>query len=303
MFARLNQGIYWDKFWPLVDGCTPAGPECRGCWRAAYTHRFTDEFTYYAHANESTPKKPCGWPRFNGQIKIRTDKINLPMHSKKPRVWFVLNDLYHEKIPADFITDAYAVMEECPQHIFIVCTKRPERIESVLYGEEGHFYLGGGDYLSNVWHMITAGNQEMADKRIPELLKLRQASPGWPVLGVSIEPMLEEMEISHWLPDYPLKTRTTGDWKSASALNWIVLGGESGPGARPMHPDWARKVREDCQAAGVPFMFKQWGEWLHKNQQGETKIPNGFYRVGKKAAGRLLDGREYSELPKEGQTK
>jgi len=284
MFDRVNQqGIYWDKFWPLVDGCTPAGPECINCWRARYQHRFDGTRTKPEMENLTK------WNgSFSGVIRPRMDLINLPLHAKKPRVWFVLNDLYHENVPADFIVNAYEVMSEAKQHIFIVCTKRPERIVPVLYGEEGRFYLGGGDYHSNIWHMTTAGNQEMADKRIPELLKLREASPGWPVLGASIEPMLGPIDlmtingaIDEWWTDK--HGHLIDIDRAKNGLNWIVLGGESGPGARPMHPGWARKVRDDCQAAGVSFLFKQ------------MFIKRGYEKVPHKT--RLLDGRTWNELP------
>ena len=295
MFDRLPLGIYWDKFWPLVDGCTPVDPTCDHCWRAREAN-----FRSYG------AKDLLSGPNWNCQIRPRPDKFDLPMKVKRPSVWFVLNDLYHEMVTSNFITHAYEVMEECPQHIFIVCTKRPERIVPVLYGEEGHFYMGGGDYLPNVWHMTTTGNQEMADKRIPELLKLGDASPGWPVLGVSIEPMLGPINIGKGLPPIGREKAWAIECGAQSALDWVVLGGETGPGARPMHPDWVRSVRDQCQAAGIPFLFKQWGEWIDDKQMiyggGATmqyhvwESGDKSIRVGKKAAGRLLDGREWNEL-------
>ena len=310
MFDRLHLGIYWDKFWPLVDGCTPAGPECDRCWRARYQHRFDkylfdkSEALYYFTTHDG---------KFKGEIQTRPSKLHQPIQVKKPTVWFVLNDLYHEQVKASFITRAYEVMEACPQHIFIVCTKRPERIDPVLYGEEGHFYMGGGDYLPNVWHMTTAGNQEMADKRIPELIRLGLASPGWPVLGVSIEPMLGPVDIRKGLPPTGIERAWAMECGSQSAINWVVLGGESGPGARPMNPDWVRSVRNQCLSAGVSFFFKQWGEWypIEGGMTAGSKFKHYCWnpgasihdlivssRVGKKAAGRLLDGRTWDELPK-----
>jgi len=309
MFERIERGLYWDKFWPLVDGCTPVDPACDHCWRARYAHRFDEVGAHhYLTTNNG---------QFNGEIELRSDRYDLPLNRKKPTAYFILNDLYHEKVPANFITRAYEVMEACPQHVFIVCTKRPERIDSVLYEEEGRFYMGGGDYLHNVWHLTTAGNQEMADKRIPDLLKLRQASPGWPVLGVSIEPMLGPIELDkkyfkRWNAQIPGKEMGF----MLNDINWVVLGGESGPGARPMRREWATDVRDQCKSAGVPFFFKQWGEYLPAGQEqmsGVLERMDGWTRdyvihcsedevfhVGKKAAGRLLDGREWNELPEVG---
>ncbi|MCZ7403702.1 MAG: DUF5131 family protein [Candidatus Methanoperedens sp.] len=278
MFGRFIQGIYWDKFWPLVDGCTPVDPTCDHCWRARYTHRF--DATY--HGRQHTTASGA----FDGCIGMNYEVLYAPLHRKKPTVYFVLNDLFHEKVNAGFIKCAYEVMAEANEHIFIVCTKRPERIVPVLYEEEGRFYLGGGDYHSNIWHMTTAGNQDMADKRIPELLKLRQAAP-WPVLGVSIEPMLGPIYIR-----YLEFARYNGEeeiWNYPPRLDWVILGGESGPGARPMHPEWARSIRDQCQSAGVPFFFKKHGYWNERYYKGSRYDPTN--------TDRRLDGKEYNELP------
>ena len=110
--------------------------------------------------------------------------------------------------------------------------------------EEGYGYLGGGDYLPNVWHLTTAENQKQANIRIPELLKLRDASPGWPVEGVSVEPMLSPIDFS-FLPE------------GGAELDWIICGAETGPGARPMELSWAWALRDQCAKAGVPFFMKK----------------------------------------------
>jgi len=196
--------------------------------------------------------------------------------------------------------------------------------------------MGGGDYLPNVWHLCTVENQEMADKRIPELLRLRVYSAGWPVLGVSVEPMLGPIDLTNvqfdkWtrmnvLEGCGITTRPGGMGQMlpnafCEKLSWIIAGGETGPKARPMHPDWARSLRDQCQEAGVPFFFKQWGRWapagnycrdedglwMHTNGdtfgplEGETFSPTPtaqhMIMVGKKAAGRLLDGRTWDEMP------
>jgi protein gp37 len=170
--------------------------------------------------------------------------------------------------------------------------------------------------LPNVWLGVSITNQADADERIPLLLQT-PAAHRW----VSAEPLLGPLNFKGWLIEEAYK-RAFGVGK----LDWVVVGGESGPGARPMHPDWARKVRDDCQAAGVPCFFKQWGEWQNGSDLGgtsenrivlndgrsyrsiiepdqETKnawsdyAPTMMARVGKKAAGHLLTGREHREMP------
>ena len=130
----------------------------------------------------------------------------------------------------------------------------------------------------HVWLGVSVENQEQADKRIPELLKVPAR-----VCFLSCEPLLGPVNLGF----------------SLARIDWVIAGGESGPGARPMHPDWARGLRDQCQAAGVPFFFKQWGDVVYQtstNGNGSLTWTQP-YRIGKKAAGRLLDGREWNEMP------
>ena len=213
---------YWDKAWSLISGCTPVSPACDNCWLRAMNDRFKKgDFT---------------------NIQICEDRLNIPLKTKKPTVFAVWSDLFHESVPADFITLAFEVMESCPQHTFLVCTKRPERIESVLYGQEGTFYLGGGDYIPNVYLGATVENQEMADKRIPELLKCRPFK-----LFLSVEPMLERIDLGRWLPYGKVQT----------VYQAIIAGCESGHHARTTDEDWLIDLREQCIEAGVPLWVKQ----------------------------------------------
>jgi len=155
--------------------------------------------------------------------------------------------------------------------------------------------------LPNVWLGVTAENQEMADKRIPILLQIPAA-----VRFVSVEPMLGPVDLDSYLivgTDHPGSIMRKG-------IDWVICGGETGPDARPVHPDWVRNLRDQCQASGVPFFFKQWGEYIHASQTPDNMTnydpeyfydrewPPGFARVGKKIAGRLLDGCEWNEMPK-----
>lgn len=165
--------------------------------------------------------------------------------------------------------------------------------------------------LPNVWLMATVCNQDEADRLIPILLEISAA-----VRGVSIEPMLGPVDLTRYLDMEETRYRgddTSGFLDYEPLLHWVICGGETGPGARPMHPDWVRGLRDQCAAAGTPFFFKRWGELVTENQSpdeiilpGQSSIPHGWkgrkyedsvYRVGKRRSGRLLDGVEWNELP------
>lgn len=249
-----------------------------------------------------------------------------PLKWRKPRRIFVcsMTDLFGAWHTDQMIDRVFAVMARCPQHTFLVLTKRPERM-TVWFSTSGHKNLDNTECtrsesinlnglvdveiskwpLPNVWLGVTAGNQQQADERIPLLLHTPATKH-----FVSVEPMLGPVDLHPYLP----------------RLNWIIAGGESGHKARPSHPDWFRSLRDQCQAAGVQYFFKQWGEWaprshgvdFDKKYQWGTHTGTGFchsvtpwnghdddgstgeavmIRVGKKAAGRKLDGREWNEVP------
>lgn len=276
---------YVTDTWNPVTGCTPVSSGCKNCYARRMAKRLAGR---------------CGYPADEPfKVTLHPDRLEQPLKWKKPRRIFVcsMGDLFHPDVPADYITAIYDVMGAASKHTFIVLTKRPERIDPVLYGEDGRWHYGGGDYLPNVWHLTTAENQEMADKRIPILLKLREASSGWPVLGVSVEPMLGPISF-RWAKWEPWKPLRNNHLDGLRRLNWIICGGESGPGARPMPPEWPRELKDQCREAGVPFFFKSWGEWVSPSQGDGIGITDNPRKVGKKRAGRLLDGREWNEYPK-----
>lgn len=306
-----------------------------------------------------TVLSPNGDRHFNGVVRCHEDMLDKPLHWRKPRRIFVnsMADLFHKGVPFEFVDRVFAVMALCPQHIFQILTKRPERMaeyfrtfddEDEIDGVCGLMRLGhaAGKMLDGVWvwgkgkrhrtaidHLISDAYEEddedsgyeakelpwplpnvhlgtscedqtTADARIPHLLRC----PG--TLFLSLEPLLGPIQ----LPTLPRITGTHPE------IHQVILGGESGPKARPMHPDWARSVRDQCDAAGVPFFFKQWGQW-ESDPLGEVVVmPDGgrfemlqveadrvraignggvaVRKVGKKNAGRLLDGVEHSEHPK-----
>lgn len=225
----------------------------------------------------------------------------------------------------DVRTRLFDLIDATPNLDWLLLTKRPENIARMMpcpreleHGIELHgkvicYHCGSGKARPNLWLGTSVENQATADERIPHLLKVPAA-----VRFLSMEPLLGSVELTaighgdqrglNALTGEFVYYAESGDVRSdwTPAVHWVIVGGESGLGARPMHPDWARSIRDQCQAAGVPFFMKQWGEFLqtHPSELHLSKAPvlEAFpnvmlQRVGKKAAGRLLDGREWNEFP------
>lgn len=307
---RIAKGLYWDEAWSLVSGCTPVSPGCDRCWSARETHMRANNPNdkVRARAQGLTNQVGC----FNGGIRLNNEFLDKPLRKRKPTVFAVWTDLFHPDVPFDFILRAWMVMARSRQHTFLVLTKRPEIMNHLLSFQYQRLDLP----LPNVWLGTTAENQAMADERIPLLLQTPAA-----VRWVSVEPMLGPVDLEKTSNLEPRDC--SAEW--LEHLDWVVCGGESGHGARPMHPDWVRSLRDQCQAAGVPFLFKQWGEWApfydrdvedpdwrnipEQNYSSLRRLNlaggEGFHgdrvvycrKVGKKAAGRLLDGRTWDEFP------
>lgn len=218
----------------------------------------------------------------------------------------------------------FDLIDTTPNLDWLLLTKRPENIlkmwpsqwvpHPMPQSNRGQHERMETRYRPNVWLGTTVENQEYADKRIPELLKCRSLSP---VLFLSCEPLLGPIDLGFHEPcDHPRMSHDdAGCWMS---LNWVIAGGESGPKARPSHPDWFESIRDQCKAAGVPFHFKQWGEWSSKIPEDQMIDNNGIVvkgnqillesgirsgktlmtKYGTKKTGRLLDGVLHDEFPK-----
>jgi protein gp37 len=234
-----------------------------------------------------------------------------------------MSDLFHKDIPDSFILKVFDVMRRAHWHTFQVLTKRAARMFELVAGyrfdaPSGESWFGKPDgrpdfaLLRNVHLGVSVEDQRAADERILFLLKAPAA-----VRFISGEPLLGAVNLRKIVPEddelgvgYDALTGALcGNGEPGGPrIDWVIGGGESGPGARPCHPEWARALRDDCQSAGVPFFWKQWGEFLPVNQMtvGEVhKASRRFrlvnathFRVGKKAAGRLLDGKEHNEFPR-----
>ncbi len=234
---HIEEGRWWDEPWGIVNGCAPVSDGCEHCWSASIAHRFHQGLTNEAGA-------------FSGEVRFREDLLDVPLRRKRPTVYAVWNDLFHEGVSADDIITAFEYMGgdtqgRGKQHLYFVLTKRPHRVASVLYGEEGQWYLGGGDYIPNVWLGTTVENQAAADLRIPHL------GDWWPFKRfLSVEPLLGPVTLK--LDD----------------IDWVIVGGESGPGARRCDPEWIRDVVRQCREQQTPAWVKQLGSVWAKGTAG-----------------------------------
>jgi protein gp37 len=329
---RREKGLFWDRAWKIIEGCTkvmPYGPEksgCLNCWseretvmRANHPHPNIRDRALMVTAMSGDDGEPVPMDKFTGHIFCWEDNLDLPLRTKKPTVWAVWNDLYHEDVPDEFLGRAYAVMALCPQHTFLVLTKRAELmakywttgngirnrtgiIDMAAFEadaskwKEANISSEWNGGFSNVWHGVTAENQQAADDRIPHL----QRVPG--KRFVNCEPMLSEIDLYRGGFSFLHHLRSP-QGKKYPALDAVLVGGESGPNARPMNPQWARDLRDQCAAAGIPYFHKQNGEFASVS---EVEGPGEHFtfsdgrtvrRVGKRKADRLLDGRTHDELP------
>jgi protein gp37 len=234
--------IEWtDATWNPVRGCTKISPGCKHC----YAERFAERF-------RGVP----GHPFEQGfDLRLVPHKLAEPLRWSEPRMIFVnsMSDLFHDQVPDSYISLVARTMQLARWHTYQVLTKRSERLRDML---RGPLREAAGE--PHIWWGVSVEDRKYGLPRIADL----QAAPA-AVRFLSVEPLLEDVG------EIPLK-----------GISWVIVGGESGPGARPMQEDWVLSIREQCNAAGVAFFFKQWGG------------------VRKKVAGRTLRGRTYDEIPK-----
>lgn len=356
-----RSAIQWtNATWNPTVGCSIVSPGCRLCYamdeaaRQILCAAGSGRETHYA----GTVEKVKGRNVWTGKVNIAPDHIwERPLHWRRPRMIFVnsMSDLFHEDIPDDVIDRAFGVMALCPQHIFQVLTKRDERMRRYFAGIPGMedcpeargamiegaaqalyaklhpdedpdaigMTLAVHTPLPNVCLGVSAERQREADERIPNLLATPAA-----VRFVSLEPLLGPMAVRRYLEEWSEQVDDlTVRWNRG--LDWVIAGGESArtkdQQPKPMHPDWVRSLRDQCAAAGVPFFFKQWGDWAPSRDvidlgsyEAVAVLPDGavrewqpdypqarltslhmasMRRVGVEKAGRLLDGREHNEFP------
>lgn len=350
--------IEWcDSSWNPIRGCSAVSDGCRHCYSMGVAARFSGPGQPY----EGLTVKTTQGAKWTGKIMLVPSVLTHPIRWQRPRKIFVnsMSDLFHEGVPDSYIDQVFAVMALAPRHIFQVLTKRPERMrdycnnfswERVVKsctGADGVSTIAGFTLqalqhhfgqvpksglnfkrhdiwpLPNVWLGVSVEDQAAANERIPLLLQTSAA-----VRWLSMEPLLGPVDLSAIDIDghheiLPLGGAWLGRENGYPRIDWVVVGGESGPKARPMHPTWARVLRDQCADAGVPFLFKQWGEWApHEAKpggdeggdlrrghvrylQGDDREPDGHFRrgdaavarIGKKAAGRMLDNQLHDGYP------
>lgn len=271
-----NSKIEWTEhtFNPW-HGCAKVSPGCKHCYAETLTNRWGGDY-WGIHSprkfmSDSYWRKPLEWNR------------KAAAAGRRDRVFCASMADVFERHPIKEINEQmnearsalWRLIEETDYLIWLLLTKRPiNAIEMTPVS-----WLQG--WPANVCIMTSVEDQERADERIPTILQV-------PAMyrGLSVEPLLKPIDLSKWLspPEW------YGEAFGYGSIDWVIVGGESGPGARPMHPEWALSIRDQCQASRTPFFFKQWGEWV---MGGSDQAD----RVGKKTAGRLLDGREWNEHP------
>jgi len=234
--------IEWtEATWNPVRGCTKVSPGCAHCYAETFAERF-----------RGVP----GHPYERGfDLRLVPEKLNEPLLWSHPKVVFVnsMSDLFHDEVPDQYIEAVARVMEAAPWHTFQVLTKRSERLRTLLKGR-----LRFATNLENVWWGVSVENRQCGLPRIDDLRRIDCA-----VRFLSIEPLLENIGTVN-----------------LKGIDWVIVGGESGPGARKMELNWVESIRKQCDRARVPFFFKQWGG------------------VQKKKLGRTLNGTTYDDMPR-----
>jgi protein gp37 len=300
-----NTAIEWahHTFNPWV-GCTKVSPACDNCYAEAWAKR-TGRPDLWQGARRLTSNsnwyQPIKWNREARKQGIRQ------------RVFCAsLADVFDNQVPDQWRRMLFAMIAETPNLDWLLLTKRPQNMRKMLEIADGDVLPAWGDGWPNVWLGTTVENQALADRRIHHLLAVPAAKH-----FLSCEPLVGPLDLTDitWPADRPTfpKTDDISDGRSAlhmiegTRIDWVIAGGESGPKACPMHPDWARGLRDQCVQAGVAFFFKQWGEWapadpdmpseMQESEEIVGRLDWPMHRVGKKAAGRLLDGREWNEVP------
>lgn len=304
--------IEWcDRTWSPWFGCTNVSPACDNCYAEAWAKR-SGIVEWGAgkarrRASDDYWKRPLKWNREAAAKGVRI------------KVFPSLCDPFDAEVDEDWRDDLFSLIVETPHLDWLLLTKRPQVAKK---------YLAAYTIVpDNMWLGATVENQAMADLRIPVLLSIPAR-----VRFLSCEPLLAPLNLTHmesevgyfidalagehWHPGAGSISSQT--FRGKPRISWVIAGGESGPGARPSHPDWFRSLRDQCAAAGVPFFFKQHGEWIGvpdlRNLPGSSGPGFGAYdhcaydrdhealRVGKKAAGATLDGREWREFPRQEET-
>jgi len=326
-----RSGIEWTDhtFNPWI-GCSKVSEGCLNC----YAEKLSDRYGWVEwgpdgtrrRTSEANWKKPirwnkdtwamcidkrCGWRGSLRETGNDCPVCGSPITETRQRVFCAsLADVFEDRPELmEWRNDLLALIDATPNLDWLILTKRPENANWMLE-DATHWHLSASELLGhmpNIWIGTSIENQKQADKRIPELLEIPVA-----VRFLSMEPLLGPVDLYTDLAPF------VDRWQYAHGLDWVIVGGESGPGARPMHPDWVSGIRDACVQAEIPFFFKQWGAWVSHSQVEDGEFRNDLvceskyqfknirkdgvpwdtlHKVGKKKAGRVLDGRTWDEMP------
>lgn len=348
-----NSPIEWtEATWNVITGCDIESPGCINCYAMTLAG---SRLRNHPSRVGLTKQAANGAHVWTGEVRFNEQWLDQPMRWTRPRMIFVVahGDLFHPSVPDEWIDKVFAVMARARWHTYQVLTKRAKRMREYLSNPDTRWRIliaaSKIPYcameampwpLPHVWIGVSAEDQKRADERIPELLQAPAA-----VRWVSLEPLIGPIDLvetcwNHVDGDTAMRFATAVDKATVSlrtifGIDWVVPGGESGPRARPSHPDWFRSLRDQSVAAGVAFLFKQHGAWLEVDGNEPTRtidtdhpayveerdrcdgfisldghfirsmaecrdnVPyRGLVRVGKKSAGRVLDGRTWDEFPR-----
>ena len=271
-----NTSIQWtDNTWNPIVGCSRVSEGCKNCYAERMAGRLAamGKRQYQDVVGDGLTYGPnAGW---TGETALVESALSDPSYWKKGKRVFVcsMGDLFHPSVPFDWVDRVFTVMALCPRHTFQVLTKRPERMAEYFnyavkfdnleeeiarrVGWEGKWPRPTeGDWpLRNLWIGTSVENQAAADERIPHLLRCQPA-----VCFLSLEPLLGPVDLSLWVND--------GNVDCSAPIHWVIVGGESGPKARPCDIAWIRSIRDQCAAAGVPCFVKQLGSNCHDSESG-----------------------------------
>ena len=242
--------IEWtDSTWNPIAGCSVVSPGCTNCYAMRMAHRLTG---IGSEKYAGTTRISGGRAKWNGKIKIHEKAMDTPKHWKKGRHIFVnsMSDLFHEKLSLKVIRRIFEIMKDTPQHTYQILTKRAERLEEISPKLR---------WAHNIWMGVSVESKDYKFR----INHLRRT--GARIKFLSLEPLIAPLGCLHLY-----------------GIDWVIVGGESGQGARPMEADWVRSIRDQCIQQKVAFHFKQWGG------------------VNKKKTGRILDNRTWNEFPQKG---